>query len=594
MKRLFPFILLLVFSGLLYFSSYDFGTIQKDFSNSAELYRDGLLKSEYDKVDRISNYNIEADFNPISKSITVKEEIIWINKTNSPTSEIQFHLYANAYKSNNTLFAKAYSLSPDAQTQIDIKTFRVDDESSRLIYFQPEIANPHDSTVAKVLLNKTIKPGDSVKINFEYTMKIPRSVRRMGYAAGRNFFFVSQWFPKVGVFENGKWVCSQYHPYLNFYSDFGDYSVKIKVPKDYAVAATGVEKVNTSDTQNTTYHFVQSGVHDFVWLATDEILHRNNTYTREDGSKITIQAYVQRERERYFDRYFTAVKNCLEYFENNIGIYPYQNVSLVDVPRTSASGGMEYPTLFTVGAELFAPKDAGQPEYLVSHEFSHQFFYGLIANNEVYEAWLDEGFTSYISTKIMHHYQPEIFETFKFATYIPVFGLNFLSYNEIPLIYTLVDVKVPEAARSITSYYKNLTVGSIADTSYKLPTRLSYVVNSYNKPELVLHTLERYVGYNRMMKILKDYYNEFKYRHPRGIDFINIVQKNSKEDMSWFFDELYHAPKIFDYKVTSIKKSFTNEYEILVERLGDGIFKNDVALYTDKDTLYQKWDGIER
>lgn len=594
MKRLFPFILLLVFSGLLYFSSYDFGTIQKDFSNSAELYRDGLLKSEYDKVDRISNYNIEADFNPISKSITVKEEIIWINKTNSPTSEIQFHFYANAYKSNNTLFAKAYSLSPDAQTQIDIKTFRVNGEESQLIYFQPEIANPHDSTVAKVLLNKTIKPGDSVKINFEYTMKIPRSVRRMGYAAGRNFFFVSQWFPKVGVFENGKWVCSQYHPYLNFYSDFGDYSVKIKVPKDYAVAATGVEKVNTSDTQNTTYHFVQSGVHDFVWLATDEILHRNNTYTREDGSKITIQAYVQRERERYFDRYFTAVKNCLEYFENNIGIYPYQNVSLVDVPRTSASGGMEYPTLFTVGAELFAPKDAGQPEYLVSHEFSHQFFYGLIANNEVYEAWLDEGFTSYISTKIMHHYQPEIFETFKFATYIPVFGLNFLSYNEIPLIYTLVDVKVPEAARSITSYYKNLTVGSIADTSYKLPTRLSYVVNSYNKPELVLHTLERYVGYDRMMKILKDYYNEFKYRHPRGTDFINIVQKNSKEDMSWFFDELYHAPKIFDYKVTSIKKSFTNEYEVLVERLGDGIFKNDVALYTDKDTLYQKWDGIER
>ena len=54
--------------------------------------------------------------------------------------------------------------------------------------------------------------------------------------------FVSQWFPKVGVFENGKWVCSQYHPYLNFYSDFGDYSVKIKVPKSYTVAATGVEK----------------------------------------------------------------------------------------------------------------------------------------------------------------------------------------------------------------------------------------------------------------------------------------------------------------------------------------------------------------
>ena len=594
MKRLFPFILLLVFSGLLYFSNYDFGTIQKNLSHSAELYKDGLRKSEYDKVNRVANYNIEADFNPISKSISVNEEIVWINKTNFPTSEIQFHLYANAYKSNNTLFAKAYSLTPDAQTQIDIKSFQVNGKSSQLIYFQPEIANPHDSTVAKVLLNKKIESGDSVRINFEYTMNIPRSVKRMGYATGRNFFFVSQWFPKVGVFENGKWVCSQYHPYLNFYSDFGDYSVKIKVPSDYMVVATGVETEKSSDQFNTTYHFVQAGVHDFVWLATDKILHRNNIYTRKDGSTITIQAYVQPERERYFDRYFTAVKNCLEYFENNIGIYPYQNISLIDVPRTSASGGMEYPTLFTVGAELFAPQAAGQPEYLVTHEFSHQFFYGLIANNEVYEAWLDEGFTSYISTKIMYHYQPEILETFKFATYIPVFGLNFLSYNEIPLIYTLVDVKVPEAARSITNYYKNLTIGSIADTSYKLPTRLSYVVNSYNKPELVLHTLERYLGHDKMMKILKEYYNEYKYKHPRGEDFINIVKRNCNEDMSWFFDELYRSPKTFDYKVTSIKKSFNNEYEVLVERLSDGIFKNDVALYTDKDTLYQKWDGVER
>src|SRR3989339_1599948 len=128
MKKLFPFILLLVFSGLLYFSDYDFGTVQKDISNSTELYQDGLLKSEYDKVNRIANYNIEAYFSPSSKSISVQEEIVWINKTNFPASEIQFHLYANAYKSNNTLFAKAYSLSPDAQTQIDIKSFRVNGE----------------------------------------------------------------------------------------------------------------------------------------------------------------------------------------------------------------------------------------------------------------------------------------------------------------------------------------------------------------------------------------------------------------------------------------------------------------------------------
>jgi hypothetical protein len=162
------------------------------------------------------------------------------------------------------------------------------------------------------------------------------------------------------------------------------------------------------------------------------------------------------------------------------------------------------------------------------------------------------------------------------------------------LIYTLVDISMPEGSRSANSYYRNLSIGALADTSYKLPNRLSYAVNSYNKPELVLLTLERYVGSEKMIAILKEYYDEFKYKHPRAEDFISIVQKKCDEDMSWFWDEFYKSPKYFDYKISSIKHNSSSEYEVLVERLGDGIFKNEIALYTDKDTLYQKWNGVER
>ncbi len=594
MKRLTALILLIICAGLLYISSMGDPIVIPDIKMDASAYKNGILKSEFDKINRCANYYMDVKFDPDTKSIYVKENITWINKTKYPASEIQFHFYANAYKSNKTLFAEAYSINSQTSTQIDIKSFLVGGKKSDLIFFQPEITNPYDSTVAKVLLDKIILPGDSAKIYFEYSLKIPISVKRFGAASGRNFFFVSQWFPKVGVFQKGEWVCSQYHPHLNFYSDFGDYSVNINVPNNYLVAATGIVEEKKNIQNSTTYSYIQSGVHDFVWMTSDEILHRNSIYTRKDGTKINILVYVQPEREKYFDRYFECVKNCLEYFENYVGIYPYQNVTLVDVPRTSASGGMEYPTLFTVSAELFSPKDTGWPEYLVSHEFSHQYFQGMLANNEVFEAWLDEGFASYMATKIMYTYQPEIDEYFKFAYYIPVFGLNFLSYNEIPMIYTLVDLSVPQGLTSAETYYRNLNVGSISDTSYKLPNRLSYVVNSYSKPELVLLTLERYVGINTMMKILHDYYDEFKYKHPTSEDFIAVVQKNCKEDMKWFFNEFYRAPKAFDYKITSITKTANSEYDILVERLGDGVFKNDVALYTDKDTIYQKWNGVER
>lgn len=594
MKRLSLLIFFILFSGILYLSENDLVPYLLNSEQDSSYYFNGILKSELPKLEQIANYNIDVEFNPAQKLINVKEIITWINKTNYSTNEILFHFYPNAYKSNRTLFANAYKITSDAKTEIQIRNFNIDGKTYELFYFQPEIPNPHDSTVAKVILNKTINPNDTVKIYFDYSMKIPRSVKRMGYATGRNFFFVSQWFPKIGVFENGEWICSQYHPYLNFYSDFGEYNVNIEVPKNYIVGATGVLKQKLIDGQNSVYKISQAGVHDFAWFATDEILIKKDFYKRKDGSQIFIYTYVQPERKKYSDRYINCIKNCLEFFENNIGIYPYQNITLVDVPRTSASGGMEYPTLFTVSADLFSPIKTGWPEYLVAHEFAHQYFQGIIANNEVYEAWLDEGFASYISTKIMYKYYPNILENFKIISYIPIFGLNFLSYNEIPIIYTIADIPISEGVLSAKDYYRNMLLGSIADTSYKLPSRLSYIVNSYNKPELMLLSLERYIGFNRMMKVLRSYYDNYKYKHPTSKNFFDEVQKNFSEDLNWFFKEFYYNTKVFDYKISSIKKISNNVYQVFAERLGDGIFKNDIALYTDKDTLYLRWDGKER
>lgn len=595
MKRLLIPFLLIVFACLFYLSDNNADFKLTTATIDTSVYSEGLLNSEINNVENIADYDIDVVFDLEFKKIDVIQTITWINKTKNPTNELQFHLYPNAYKSEKTLFAKGYDISSkDAKTEMHVNYFKINGETSELIYFQPEIPNEFDSTVAKVILDKPVLQGDTVKITFDYSLQIPRSVKRFGYAEGRSFFFISQWFPKIGVLEDDGWVCSQYHPYLNFYSNFGRYSVQITVPKNFIVASTGVEQEKIVDAKFSVYKFIQNGVHDFVWLATDEILTRKDTYTRNDGTQILIQTFIQPEREKYTKRYVETVKNCLSFFEKNIGSYPYQNITLVDVPRTSGSGGMEYPTLFTVSAELFSPQKTGMPEYLVAHEFSHQYFQGIIANNEVYEAWLDEGFASYAATKIMYEFYPEILEHFKFVTYLPIYGLNFLSYNEIPIIYSMVDINVDEGLKSAVTYYRSPTIGTLRDTSYKLPNRLSYVVNSYAKPELILLSLERYLGFSKMTEILKDYYNTYKFKHPKGEDFLNIVQRNTTGDMKWFFNEFFNNSRTFDYRISGVKKLSDSKYEVMAERLSDGIFKNEVVLYTKKDTLTQKWDGNER
>ena len=586
MNKLYIFLLFLLFAGFAFVAGFQLD--EKMEINPAE-----IQKVKNSSVIFKTDYKIQAELNPETKILKVEEKLIWRNLTDSSTNEIQFHFYANGFKNNKTLLNKRINVNEETRTEIKIEKFLINGIAKELIYFQPDVPNPFDSTVAKVEFENFINPGDSAEIYFEYKLKIPKSDLRLGYAAGRNFFFISQWFPKVGVFEKGKWATNQFHPFTNFYSDFGKYDVTVSVPQNYIVAATGNKISETENSVTKELRFVQENVHDFVWMATDEILYKEKIFTKNNGEKLLLKTYVQPEKEKFTLRYFEAIENSLKFFEKHIGVYPYQTLSLVDVPRTSKSGGMEYPTLFTTSVDLFSPKGTQEPENVTVHEFTHQYFYGIVANDEVSEAWLDEGITSYFTTKILNEYYGEPLANFKFGGYIPVYGFNFLTFEEIPIIYSINNHNRPEGSTALNAYYRNMSIGAITDTSYKIPFFFPYFIHANYKPELMLLSLERILGFETMMKIFKEYFETYKFKHAQSKDFINIVNKYSKEDLSWFWENVFYNSRIFDYKISSITKK-ENKYEVFVERLGDGIFINEISLITESDTLYKKWNGEEK
>jgi hypothetical protein len=563
---------------------------------NANDYKNGILKAEYGKVSCSSDYNIDVELFPEEKRISAIEEIIWINKTDLPTKEVLLHLYSNAFKNKHSLYMNEEDIPEESESEINFSEIKIAGKNVALKYICTEIENKYDSTVAKIDLEKEAKPGDTVRINLKYDMPVPKSIGRCGYTENRNFFFLSQWFPKVGVFENGKWTCSQFHANTEFYSDFGEYSVKIKVPASYTVAACGyLFSRKNQPGQKVAYLYKQYGIHDFAFMASDNIIPIERKYKRKDGSEVNILGYIQPESKKYADRYLSAIHNSLEYFEENIGIYPYQNITFIDAPKTSCSEGMEYPTLITVKADMFSPKESNELEELTVHEFAHQYFYGLLANNEVYEAWLDEGFTSYCTSKIIEDYYGEGKAYFNLFKYYPLKGVQFFSYKEIPLVYSLTGYSVPEASKYVTSYYDNIFLGAITDTSYKHFNGESYGAFSYDKPALVLLSMEKFIGRQAMTKILKGYYSDFKYKHPTANDFYNTVSKNYKHDMNWFIPNYIKSSSFFDYEISAIKKlDNANQYEALALRKGEAISRNIVVLYTDKDTLYQVWDGKEK
>lgn len=557
-------------------------------------YNNGIINDDTSSYIRTADYFLNVKLNIDKKNIHVNEKIIWRNLTEYSTNELWIHLYANGYKSNNSLFASEYPVNEKTRTELQLLSVKVNTEETMPEYISENHEYPNDSTRARITLENEIQAGDSVIIEFEYRLNIPESMKRLGYATGRDFYFISQWYPKLGVFKNGEWICSQFHPHTNFYSEFSDYYVTITTPAEYRLISTGLARETSIENGNMKSVIHQKGIHDFVWIATNEINEYRQIITRPDSSQFILQLFLQSENTEYADRYFDVLKFSIEYFEEHFGSYPYSTLTCVDVPRTSKAGAMEYPTLFTVYTELFAREATLRLEALAMHEFIHQYFQGIVANNEVHEAWLDEGITTYLTTKALSEKYGTPYVTFKFLDYLSIEGINFLSYNEIPLIYTLGDYKQPEGFDSYSYYYRNNNIGAIADSSNSHPDKQAYYVNAYHKPELMILSLEKIIGEEKMLSILSEYFMLYRFRHPGSAEFIELVKKSVDTNLDVFFENCFYKNVLFDYAVTDVRLVKDNKYEVIVQRKGDGIFVNDLAFYTSSDTTIIKWDGIDR
>lgn len=541
-----------------------------------------------------AEYKIDADLSPKEKKLYVKEEIIWRNQSNSSTSELQFHLYANAFSGNKTELGKVFNFDEAERTKINIKSLWVDGLKYDLEYFQPEVKNPHDSTVAKINLGNPIYPGDSVIIKINYELEIPRSRIRFGYAAGREFYFIAQWFPKLGVFENGKWVCSQYHPNAEFYSDFADYEVSISVPQNFIIGATGEPRNFEESDSLKKITYLAKNVIDFAWSASPEFKVVERVYKSSKGRDVNVKFLLQPENKNLIERNFNAAFNTIEFLEKYIGEFPYKNITLVDVPRTSNLGGMEYPGIVTFFTPLFTPIKLQNPESTIVHELIHQYFYASVSSNEVYEGWLDEGITTYLENKILSTYYGNPILNFKFIDYYPIYGLNFLSFNEIPLIYSLREIETEHFAYNLNRYYVNNNLGGVRDTTYKFPSYLSTVTNVYSKPCLIFNTLENYIGGKEILNLLSSYYNENKFSIVNSENLLSKLKSYEKENLSWFIDNFINSSKEFDYKVSKVFRTGERTYKIFVERLEEGIAPTQIAICTETDTSYISWNGQER
>ncbi len=585
--------------------------------------------------DRNLTYAMDVKLDIATNTIRGTEVLSWKNYTGRPQQQFPFHLYHNAFKNNRSTFAVEYGYGFPRANMTDadygytnVKSVKVispageTDITNTFEYIQPDDGNKNDQTVCQITTPRPIPAGQTVQFKIEFETKQPLALSRTGFV--RDYHFVAQWFPKIGVWWKHAWNCHQFHATTEFFADYAIYDVKITIPGNYVIGASGGEpKSIASNSDGTkTYNFYQADIHDFAWVTSPDLVKTERMFvhnTIEPGERsdrhhplreVKVILLTQPHHENMIDRYFTATFNALRCFGEWYGEYPYPAVTVVDPANDSRSGGMEYPTLFTGGTNMFSPIEASSPEGVTVHEFGHQFWYALVGNNEFEEAWLDEGFNTYSTDRTMRAAWPP----FKASNYL-FGGPGAGSYVGIPVVYH--DVDQLGLLETSSDMRRNGTDDVMARRGWEY--NQSYGFNSYTKPGASLVMLERYLGEEWMYRVMRTYHFRYRFKHPTSQDFINTVNEVTGKNMNWFFENTWYSSNTFDYSIDYISNTslaspegvFTNNgnkpdsaseqshgkyrCDVVVKREGGAIAPVDVlVIFENGDQKREEWDGQYR
>ena len=550
---------------------------------------------------RQTGYTIDAVLNPDSKVITAAMKAFWVNKSGDVVPNIRMHMYMNAFKDSKSTMNKELAEFRSIQTtdygRIDIKTFTDksgNDLIQRMKYVSPDDGNLSDQTVLDIMLPKPAKPGDTVFVNINFETKLPKLSKRTGYSD--DFFFVGQWFPKFGVYEEagmryalkGEWNCHQFHANSEFYSNHSLYKIKITVPQKYIVGTCGMliaESDSVDGGKNKTLTYRAEDIVDFAWTAWPGY----TVYTDHwKGIKITL--LISGERAWQVKRQFEAAKNAMEYFDKYVGPYPWPYLTIVDPPSKGIrSGGMEYTTMFTSLSSYMMPGFIHFPEMVTIHEFGHAYFMGIMASNEFEEPWLDEGVNSFWEGRIVDHYYGE---------------------NSGMINHPFLKMSDKTLLRNSYVHGKGREDVSNDEYSWNYPDG-TYGMMSYDKTATWLYTLMGIVGEETINQIFREYYNRWAFKHPSGKDFVNTVNDVVRKihgdkfgpDMNWFFSQTLYGTGLCDYKVAGISNKpdkLMGSQKVCIsvaelERAGEVMLPVDVLIHFDNgDLIKESWDGKSR
>jgi hypothetical protein len=493
-------------------------------------------------------YTISAQLDTVKNIITGTETVRFANRTGSELNELYFHVVPNAFKRGaNTKYQQELQragippaliyTSPTDDAFMEIKSITADGQT---------LSFTVEDTLMRVALTNPLADGQTIQLQIEFVNDLMQPSPQALWAATfavrsghrNNTYTVTLWYPKVVVYDADEgWNLDQYSLLGEFYGDFADYRVELRLPANFVLGATGAIVNETVQGNQKTVTLKAEKVRDFAWVAglsyqTKEIGLQNGARLRALSLGLPMDA---------------VATDAMNFFSERFGPYAYP---VATVAQVTVGGGMEYPGIVMI---------AGGSVLEIAHELAHQWWYAAVGNDEMDEAWLDEGFATFSEE-----------------------------------LYQIERRRAPSSTRS--SYHFREPGIPILTRADQFPSLQVYAQTVYTKGSGVLWMLRWALGAESFDRLLREYYTRFKFKNATVLDFIAVAEDVSNQELDGFFDIWLRTTKTLDFSLPlgSWRQLEDGQIEVrlTVTRQGEAIAPVKVVLMLrDGSTLETRWDG---
>ncbi|OEK03704.1 peptidase M1 [Roseivirga sp. 4D4] len=527
-------------------------------------------RSDNERWQQRVNYYMEIDMDVETNRYQGVQKLDYTNNSPDDLNMVFYHLYFNAFQPGSMMDVRSRTIQdPDRRVGDRISKLSEDEIGYQKIFSLKKDGKDLEyevvGTILEVKLDKPIKSGETVTFDMTFEAQVPVQIRRTGRDNAEGVrYSMAQWFPKMAEYDYQGWHADEYIG-REFYGVWGDFELKLKIDKDYVVGGTGYLQnpleighgyENPGDVVNQKvvdgkleWHFIAPDVHDFMWAADPDYLH--NKLTMKNGTVLHFLHQKGQNTENW-EKLRPLTEMSFEYANKYFGQYPYKQFSVIQ----GGDGGMEYPmsTLIT--------GNRGSLLGVTIHESMHDWYHGVLGSNEALHPWMDEGFTSYASSRISQH----ISRTMKGES-APATTLENIGSRSGQGGYLRAAKSGREEAMSTHSDHYDLNG--------------IYGAQAYGKGAVWMSQMGYVIGEEARDRGLLEYFDRWKFKHPNPNDVLRVMEDVSGLELDWYNEYFVYTTKQIDYGIKDVVGE-GQKTKVSLERVNKMPMPIDVVVtYTD-------------